>query len=159
MQKTIMMVLGGGGHSDQIMTLSKRLEKRCNIEYVVKKDAKSGKGKLRGKIFRIMNPRTMQDKNSLLVILKLVPYTIQALNILSKSKARAIVICGPAVSIPLAFLGKILFRKKLIFIESWSRVKTKSLSGKLIGRFADLILVQWKENKSYGKSIYAGRLG
>jgi len=157
--KTIMVVLGGGGHTKQLLHLVEKLNEKYNLEYVVRKDGKPAKKALKGRIFKIMNPRTMQDKNPFLVTLKLIPYTLESLWILGKSKADAIIICGPAVSVPLAFLGKLFFRKKLIFIETWSRVKTKSLSGKLISWMADLIFVQWKENKNYKKAIYAGRFG
>jgi len=159
MKKTILIVLGGGGHTQQMLILAERLKEKYNIEYVIKKGGKKGGKKLEGKIFKIIDPRKMKDYNKAVVILKLIPYSIQAFKILSKSKAQAIIICGPAVSVPLAFLGKIFFRKKIIFIESWSRVKSKSLSGKLINPFSDLIFVQWKKNKEYKKAIYAGRLG
>lgn len=157
--KTVMVVLGGGGHTKQLLPLIERLKEKYEIEYIVRKDARPGKKPIKGRIFKIMNPRTMQDYNVFLVTLKLIPYTLQALSILSKSKAEAIIVCGPAVSIPISFLGKLLFRKKLIFIESWSRIKCKSLSGKLIGWLADLVFVQWEQNKNYKNAVYAGRLG
>lgn len=157
--KTIMVVLGGGGHTKQLLPLIERLKERYEIEYVVRKDAKPGKKPIKGRIFKIMNPRTMQDYNPFIVIFKLFPYTIQSLFILGKSKANAIIVCGPAISIPIAFLGKLLFRKKLIFIESWSRVWSKSLSGKLVGWLADIVFIQWKQNKNYKNAIYAGRFG
>jgi len=154
-----MIILGGGGHSEQLIPLSEKLEKNYKIEYIVKKDARPGKKKIKGKIFKIINPRPMDDANPIKTILRLFPYSFQAIQILIKSKAEAIICCGPAISVPISIMGKIFFRKKLIFIESWSRVKSKSLSGKLISHFSDLIFVQWKENKSYKKAIYAGRLG
>jgi hypothetical protein len=54
-----------------------------------------------------------------------------------------------------------LFRKRLIFIESWSRVYSKSLSGRLLSPMADLVFVQWSEQleRNYPKATFAGRLG
>jgi UDP-N-acetylglucosamine:LPS N-acetylglucosamine transferase len=160
-KQTLLIVLGGGGHTEQMLNLVDMLGKKYNYEYVVgDSDVLSQKRiRLPGKIFKLSNPRTMQDKNPLIVTLKLVPYTLEAKYTLFKSHASAMVICGPAISVPIAFLGKLFFRKKLIFIESWSRVKSKSLSGKLIGWLSDIVFVQWKENKNYRNSIYAGRLG
>jgi UDP-N-acetylglucosamine:LPS N-acetylglucosamine transferase len=67
---------------------------------------------------------------------------------------------GPALSLHVTWLGKFLFGKKIIFLESWSRVYTKSLAGRLTYPFADLFFVQWKEElKNYPKATYAGRLG
>lgn len=159
MKNTLMFVLGGGGHTQQLLPLVEKLEDKYNLEFVIRKDGRPGKKKIKGKIFKILNPRPMNDSNSIKTIFRLFPYTFEAIKILFRSEAKAIIICGPAVSIPLAFLGKIFFRKKVIFIETWSRVKSKSLSGKLIEPFADLSFVQWKENKKYNNAIYAGRLG
>ena len=160
-KQTLLIVLGGGGHTEQMLNLVNMLDKKYNYEYVVgESDIISIKKiRLQGPLFEISNPRTMQDKHPLIVILKLIPYTFEAISVLFKSHANAIIICGPAISVPIAFLGKLFFHKKLIFIESWSRIKSKSLSGKLIGWLSDLVFVQWKENKSYNKAVYAGRLG
>lgn len=159
MKKTLMFVLGGGGHTKQLLMLVEKLIEEYEIEYVVRKDGRPSKKKLGGKIFSISNPRPMDNANSIKTIFRLFPYTLEALKILKKSKADVIIICGPAISVPLAFLGKIIFKKKVIFIESWSRVKSKSLSGKLISNFSDKIFVQWKNNKNYPQAIFAGRLG
>ncbi|MDP3029141.1 MAG: hypothetical protein Q8O04_06545 [Deltaproteobacteria bacterium] len=51
-------------------------------------------------------------------------------------------------------------RRPRIFIESWSRVTTKSTTGKICYYLSDLFFVQWPELiKRYPKAIYAGRLG
>ena len=159
MKKTILFVLGGGGHTRQLLPLVESLKEKYSLEFVIRKDGKPGKNKLEGRIFRISNPRPMDNPRKIKTIYRLIPYTLEAIRILGQSRAEAIIICGPAISIPLAFLGKLFFRKKIIFIESWSRVKSKSLSGKLIWRFSDKVFVQWEENRCYKNAIYAGRLG
>lgn len=161
-KKTILVVLGGGGHTKQLLKLVKQLGKSFNYEYVLASDDKLSEKSIqfKGRIFRIINPRKMEDKNILKVILKFFPSTIQTITILLKSKAECILAAGPALSLHVAYLGKFLFRKKFIFLESWSRVYTKSLAGRLTANFADLIFVQWsQELKNYPKAIYAGRLG
>lgn len=52
---------------------------------------------------------------------------------------------------------------RLIFIESWARVKTLSLSGKLVLPFADRFIVQWRDLGGYsswlgGKAEYMSDL-
>ena len=112
MKKTIMLVLGGGGHTKQLLILADKLKEKYRIEYVIKKEGKKGKKRLDGKIFRILNPRPMDDANIFKTILRLFPYTFQAIKILAKSQAKAIIICGPAISTPIAFLGKMIFNNK-----------------------------------------------
>nr|WP_225349401.1 hypothetical protein [Limosilactobacillus reuteri] len=50
-----------------------------------------------------------------------------------------------------------LMKKKVIYIESFARITTPSLTGKILYHFADLFIVQWKELlKVYPKAKYFG---
>ena len=161
-KKTALLVLGGGGHTRQILRLVSLLGRRYNYEYLLSSDDKLSEKsiKFHGKKFRIINPRKMEDKNLGKVIIKFIPSTFQALAVLARSKSECIISAGPALSLHISFLGKFLFRKKIVFLESWSRVYTKSLAGRLTYPFADLFFIQWlEEKKNYPNSIYAGRLG
>ena len=63
---------------------------------------------------------------------------------------------GVLAIVPLALLMK-LFGGKLIYIESFAKVTSKTLSGKLLYRFADQFYVQWEEMlKLYPKAIFKG---
>lgn len=49
--------------------------------------------------------------------------------------------------------------KKVIFIETFANITTKTLSGKLVYPIADLFLVQWEEMlELYPKAKYRGGL-
>lgn len=67
---------------------------------------------------------------------------------------------GAEIALPAFYIGKVLFRKRLIFLETLTRVKDLSYTGKLIYPIADLFLVQWPEllNKERPKAVYQGRL-
>ena len=63
---------------------------------------------------------------------------------------------GVLATIPLALLMK-LFKRKLIYIESFAKVTSKTLSGKLLYKYADQFYVQWEEMlKLYPNAIYKG---
>lgn len=159
--KKLLIVLGGGGHTEQMLKLVSDLGESYSYEYVIAKGDffSENKIKIKGKVFYIFNPRKMEDNSLIKVILKMVPNTLDALRILIKTEARCFISCGPALCLPLLFLGKV-FGKRIVFIESWSRVYSKSMSGKLLYFFSDLFFVQWEElKKVYPKSVYAGRLG
>lgn len=75
-----------------------------------------------------------------------------------------LIICnGPGTCVPIcliAFLMKLFFINrncKIVFIESFCRVKTLSLSGKILIWITDLFVVQWPQIIS-GKIKYFGRL-
>jgi UDP-N-acetylglucosamine:LPS N-acetylglucosamine transferase len=73
-----------------------------------------------------------------------------------KEKPDTIISTGALVTFPICLLGK-LMRKRIIYIESFARVDTASLTGKLMYRIADLFIVQWEELlKIYPKAMYGG---
>ncbi len=67
---------------------------------------------------------------------------------------------GAEIAIPAFYIGKVLFKTRLIFLETLTRVKDLSQTGKLIYPIADLFLVQWPEllGKRRLKAVYQGRL-
>lgn len=77
-----------------------------------------------------------------------------------------IILCnGPGSCIPpcyVAFFLKLFLinrQCKIIFVESYCRVKTISLSGMLLLFIADIFVVQWPELQKFSKRIlYFGRL-
>jgi len=158
-KKKLLVVLGSGGHTAQILKLLDLLGRRYEYEYVIRYDdnLSEKKIKIKGKIYKLHSPRAISD-NIIVVILKTIRNTIESSIILLKSKAEIILSAGPGSAVVISILGK-LFGKKLIFLESWSRVYNPSLSGRLVYPFSDLFFVQWPEIKSkYSKAIYAGRL-
>ncbi len=75
-----------------------------------------------------------------------------------KYKPKVIVSTGSQIAVPFFFYGKI-FGSKTIYIESNAKVYTKSLTGKLVERFADKIYVQWPEMLDvYPQAEYHGVL-
>jgi len=88
--------------------------------------------------------------------LKLVLNFFQSIRILIKENPAAIISTGADTAIPTCLLAK-LFGKKVIFIESFCRIKEPSLSGKIMYRFSDKFFVQWEQNKEFfPNAIYKG---
>jgi UDP-N-acetylglucosamine transferase subunit ALG13 len=62
---------------------------------------------------------------------------------------------GAGVALPMCYIAK-LFRKRIIFIESFCRVKKPSLFGRLIYPIANLTIVQWAPLLEYCKEAKYG---
>lgn len=78
--------------------------------------------------------------------------------ILLKERPTHIISCGAMCTVPVCLLGK-LMGIRLIYIESYTRVKDLSLTGKLLYPLADLFVVQWKQLAlRYPKAVYGGAL-
>ena len=76
-----------------------------------------------------------------------------------------LILCnGPGTCVPIclaAFVMRVFYlnNTKTIYVESICRVKTLSLSGKILYHFADQFLVQWEELQIlYPKAKYLGLL-
>lgn len=67
-----------------------------------------------------------------------------AWHILCCERPQVILSLGAEIAVPFFYLGKIL-RIKTIFIESWCRVESLSLTGKLLQPFSDEFWVQWPQ--------------
>ncbi len=88
---------------------------------------------------------------------KLFKNFIQSLKILYKERPDVIITTGAGVVVPLCYIGKAI-GVKIIFIESFARITSRSLSGVFIYPIADLFFVQWRSVLSkYGKkAVYGG---
>lgn len=73
-----------------------------------------------------------------------------------KYRPKYIVTTGAHTAGPMCCLGKI-FGSKIIYIETFANVHTKTVTGRLIYYFADLFIVQWESMlKVYPKATYGG---
>ena len=90
--------------------------------------------------------------------LRMIKMMFEQFGIFIKEKPDVIVTTGAAVAIPMCIIGKV-FRKKVIYIESYARMTTPNKTGKLIYKFADLFIIQWEElRKYYPNAVYGGSI-
>lgn len=98
------------------------------------------------------------NRKELLFIPKFIKTFFQSFIILRKESPQSIISTGALATFPICLLGK-LMGKKVIYIESFARVDTASLTGKLMYRIADLFIVQWEELlKIFPKATYGGSI-
>ena len=81
---------------------------------------------------------------------------LKSLYLFFKIRPKVIITTGTHTAVPMCYIGK-LFRRKIIFIETFANQSTKTLSGRLVYPIADLFIVQWEEMlKLYPKAVYGG---
>lgn len=91
-------------------------------------------------------------------ILNLIKNSLLACKIFYKYRPTAVISTGAGVGVPFIMLGY-LFGIKTIFIESFARKKTLSLSGHLVYWFVDHFFVQSKSlAERFKHSIYLGSI-
>lgn len=77
-------------------------------------------------------------------ILRTLWNALQAMGVLIRERPAIIISTGADVAVPVLILGKLLFRARVIFIESAGDI-TPTLSGRLVYPFSDLFIVQWPD--------------
>jgi UDP-N-acetylglucosamine:LPS N-acetylglucosamine transferase len=66
---------------------------------------------------------------------------------------------GAEIAVIGFYIAKFLFKTKLIFLESLTRIKDISHTGKIVMPITDLFLVQWEDlTKKYKKATFLGSL-
>lgn len=87
---------------------------------------------------------------------KLIANCFISLYIYIKVRPKFIVSTGAHTAGPMCLIGKI-FGSKIIFIETFANSKTRTKTGRIVYKFADLFIVQWKEMlKLYPNAVYGG---
>ncbi len=82
--------------------------------------------------------------------------SIKALRIIIKNNPKVIISTGAHSCVPFFIIGKIM-RKKTIYIESFAKVNTGSLTYKLANKFIDEVVVQHSSmQKVYKDAKYFG---
>ena len=155
----LLIVLGGGGHTTEMLHLVQLLGPEYEYHYLLVREVALSPDaiKRKGVIHPVRRPRG-RDDGLLATIVNSVMALYEIIRILIQVRPKAVIGCGPAIAVLASAVGKLL-GSVIIFVETGSRVSNLSLSGKLMYRVADQFFVQWPnlQNK-YPKAIYAGRL-
>lgn len=144
----ICLISSSGGHYEQLKMLAP-LSKNYDIFWVTEDVDYS----LKADYFLIQTG--LKDK---FFLLKMIINFFKTLKIWLIEKPDYVITTGTMIVLPMAMLAKI-FRKKLIYIETFSRVYDGTRTGKLMYRFADLFIIQWESLKEiYPKAVYGGSI-
>lgn len=151
--KKICFAASTGGHFEQIMMLKPLMKK---YESFIITEATKYKTSSNNNIKTYYIKQINRHEKSFLI--NLIRNTISTLRIYIKEKPDVIISTGALASIPICIVGKV-FGKRIIFIESFAKITSPTLTGKFVYKFADKFYVQWKEMEEiYPKAEYKGAL-
>ena len=150
----VMFISSTGGHLNELMQLKKLFEKYDY--YIVTEKTKSNmylKEEYPGRVSYLV----YGTKDHMLTYpFKLLFNIFLCFLIYFKFRPEYIVTTGAHVGGVMALIGKI-FGSKIIYIETFANIRTKTITGKLVYHFADLFLVQWRGMlELYPKALYGG---
>ncbi|CAG5129555.1 unnamed protein product [Candidula unifasciata] len=174
---SVLIVVGSGGHTSEILKLVKVLGDHYSPRYYVVADTDTiSEHKVREvekmrensgrssdyKLFIIPRSREVKQSywTSVLTTLRALAFSVP---LVFKLRPEVILCNGPGTCIPICFAGLLMKwlwiqRTCIVYVESFCRVTSLSLSGKLLYHFSDSFCVQWPELvQKYPKAEYLGR--
>lgn len=139
-----------GGHYEQLLMLKPLMEKYDS--FIITEET-AYKSKVKGQKMYYMKQVNRKEKS---FVPRMISNTFRSLKIYRKEKPDVVICTGVLAMIPMCLIAK-LYGKKLIYIESFAKVTSATLSGKLLYKFADQFYIQWPQMKEiYPNAIYLG---
>lgn len=149
---SICFASSSGGHYEELLKLLPLMQKYNSFIVTEKTNYQINNLNIKTYYLKQINRKELK------CILNLFINTVKSLYIFIKEKPDYMITTGVLSVIPMALITK-LFRKKLIYIESFAKITSSTLTGKLLYKFANRFYVQWEEMlKVYPKAIYKGGL-
>lgn len=153
MQK-VMFISSTGGHLAELMQFQSLFSK---YDYQIVTEKTKSNQALKEKHHNRVKFLIFGTKDHIITYpFRLIANCFKSLYLYLKFQPDVIVTTGAHTAGPMCCLGKI-FGSKIIYIESFANISTKTITGRFIYRFADCFIVQWEEMlKLYPKAIYGG---
>lgn len=139
-----------GGHYEQLLMLKSLMEKYDS--FVITEET-IYKTEIKGEKMYYLRQVNRKEKK---FIPNMVVNIVKSLKIFHTEKPDVVICTGVLAMIPICLIAK-LRGKRLVYIESFAKVTSGTMSGKLLYKFADQFYVQWEQMlKIYPKAIYLG---
>lgn len=148
-RKKLCMISSSGGHYEQLCML-KKLGEKYDLFWVTEKTDYNGNADY------YLLQTGLKD---VWMPFRMFVNCFKTLGFWIKEKPQVVITTGTMVALPVCFLAK-LCRKKVIYIETFSRIRNCTRAGRLVYKIADLFIYQWESleefypNGVYGGSIY-----
>lgn len=146
----ICFAASSGGHYEQLLMLKPLMEKYDSFILTEKTLYKTEVKGEKSYYLKQVNRKEISFAP------RMIYNTFKSIGIYYRERPDIVICTGVLAMIPMCLLAK-LFGKKLIYIESFAKVTSPTLSGKLLYKFADRFYVQWESMlKIYPKAIFLG---
>ena len=149
-KKKICFAASSGGHYEQILMLKPLMEK---YESFLITEKTTYKAELKGERMYYLHQINRKEWQ---FPFEMIGNSFRSLIIFIKERPDVVITTGVLAVIPICLLAK-LFRKKLIYIESFAKVTSPTETGRFLYKYADQFYVQWPQMKDvYPDAIYVG---
>ena len=152
--KKVLFISSTGGHLSEMMMLKDMFNK---YDYHIITEKTKSNLKLKKEYKDKVNYLVYGTKDHMLTYpFKLLYNCLKSLYLYIRIRPDFIVTTGVHTAAPMCVLGHI-FGSKIIYIETFANMKSKTITGSKVYKFADLFVVQWESMlKLYPKATYGG---
>ena len=152
--KKVLFISSTGGHLNELLQLKSLFN---NYEYlIVTEKTKSNDGLLQEypNHVRFLKYGT---KHNMLRYWYIFPFNcMKSLWLFLRYRPDVVISTGSHTAVPMCYIAH-FFHKKIIYIETFANIYTKTVAGKLVYPIADYFVVQWESMlKLYPNAIYGG---
>lgn len=150
--KKVIFISSVGGHLTQLLELKKIFK---DYDYVLVTEKTDVTKEMNNKYN--MEYLVYGSREYLFTYIFKFSYNIlKSLYLFIKYRPDVIVTTGAHTSVPMCYIGR-LFRRKVVFIESYAKRTSPTLSGRLVYPIASTFIVQWETMlEHYPKAKYFG---
>lgn len=154
MKRKILFISSTGGHLSEMMQLKSLFTK---YDYHIITEKTKSNLSLKNKYKNHVNYLVYGTKDHFLTYpFKFIYNCFKSLILYIKIRPDYIITTGAHTAVPMCYLGKI-FGSKIIYIETFANITTKTLTGRMIYPIADKFIVQWDSMKKlYPKAEVGG---
>ena len=142
--KKVLFISSTGGHLSELMKLEP-LFKNYDYNIITEKDKTTSflSSKFKGRVYYLPYCTRSKIFSYIFIFSYLV---LKSFILFIKIRPDVIVSTGTHTTVPMCYFAKI-FRKKVVYIETYANITRKTLSGKIVYPISDLFIVQWEEMK------------
>jgi len=152
--KKVLFISSTGGHLSEMMQLKSMFNK---YDFHIITEKTKSTMYLKDKYKKRVNYLVYGTRSNMLTYpFKLLYNCFKSLFFYLKIRPKVIITTGAHTAGPMCCIGKI-FGSKIVYIETFANSETKSVTGRLVYKFADLFIVQWEDMlRLYPKAKFGG---
>ncbi len=150
MRKKLCFAASSGGHFEQITMLAPLMKK---YESFIVTERTQYETSIDGEQMYYLQ---QVNRNEALFLFRMTVNTFKSMRLFFKEKPDVVITTGVLAVVPLCLIAKV-FKKRLIYIESFAKVSSPTKTGQILYRLADQFYVQWESMlEFYPNAIYLG---
>lgn len=155
-QKVVLLIFGEGGHKQEMKLLHNKLS-HSPLQFITFGPTPISPSLLHYKLGDVRHKHS-RSKSFCMAVISLIRSSSLTIKLSYQYEVMGVISTGPGVAIIPSFILKLL-GKKVVFIETFCRFYSRSITGRIMSKLSDEFWVQNKEQLPFYKNAkYCGRL-